>query len=327
MLEPKLARRSGRGVRSRPPPHPSSFRQPVGMVRGHDRAAIAQPAPQAVEVPGGEIGDLGPAGAFGRERVPMSRTGSALAAEQGGPDQARSRSPPPGCPRACRRRAPVSSPAADLDTSIARRARARGPAPTPPPAGPPPSSPTRPRSARRSSRPRGRRGRGRAQDDRHHHPAEVALVHHVAGIEAGVEEVAAEGGLVAPLVGEEAAGRRALGEHPAHGVGEVDRLPPAVRRDEGEGGELDVLEQQAAGTEQAGQGAAEGVRGAESLRIEGGGSCAGRDRGGDAQAGPGGQPAFDRRGGVRSGPLQAEHGGVRQDLGRLGGERLEESLT
>src|SRR6185369_14224902 len=70
---------------------------------------------------------------------------------------------------------------------------------------------------------------------------ELALVHHVPGIEPGVDQVPAEGGLVAPLVGEEAAGGRVLGEHPAYRAGEVDRLPPAVLGDEAQGLELDVL--------------------------------------------------------------------------------------
>src|SRR5262249_38892328 len=142
----------------------------------------------------------------------------------------------------------------------------------------------------------------------------IVLGQHVAPrIEAGVQEIAAEGRLVGPLVGEEQASRwtpqtvAAVGELAAYRIGEDDRLPPALLGDEAERRELDVLEEETARAQQAADRGAEpagaGKDGGIERLPEGGRNCgdASFGRGCDLKSGIRFQPAADGGGGVRPG--------------------------
>src|SRR4051794_14668758 len=87
------------------------------MMRGDDRSAFPQAAPQAMDMPRGEVGELGPAGSFGGDARSHVQDGDAFAALEAVLDQF---DPGDGllAPRLAGEAAPLSSEetAADLDT-------------------------------------------------------------------------------------------------------------------------------------------------------------------------------------------------------------------
>ena len=198
-------------------------------------AAIGEPAAERVDVPRGEVRELGALGvrrADARADVDDGQARAAVAADP-------RRAPPTSRLRALPARSATArrstQPAAELERRAARGqstrssgasiSRALGVARRDRPcAGAPPAAHRRARAETRD--------RTSAAIAGTTVPASVGLVHHVARIEAGLDQVAAERRRVAALVRQKPHDRRAIREQAAHRRGEVDRFPPAIGRQE-----------------------------------------------------------------------------------------------
>ena len=243
-------RREHGGAPAEPVRRQDAIDQPVGTVGGDDRRRVGEPGAQGMDVPRRQVRDLGALGpGLGKALADLGHRNPRPAADTVGNQLL------PGEPlvrAGAERHRGVEQPSAQLD-----------PAADFPLDEIEPVLDLAPRFlVVPATRPRhGAAGSGQLEreslvdvpgDRRHDHLLELPLVHHLARVEAGVEQVAPEGRRVAALVRHEADGRLPPREHAAHRRGHVDRLPPAVGGNAAESGKVHVLQQHTAREQQRG---------------------------------------------------------------------------